>query len=217
MNTSAPAVTPRQWTLEIDCGSRRLAHLRQARRQRQLALACRDGRTRRAPARDRAAATGGPGDPFRQERLHRRCRRLRVRPGARAGRSGAIDPCGTRRAAAARGPALPHRRRHQRLLPRRRARTRHGLPSPRLRGRSESHAGPARSDARHSPGLRRHRACGATRRRGDRDGPDADRQEPAARQGAAGRPRRRGRPGQPVARRRQGTGRCARAGTARRH
>ena len=82
-------------------------------------------------------------------------------------------------------PSLPSR-----LLPGRRARTRHGLPSPRLRGRSEGHAGPAGSDARHSPGFRRHRARGAADGRRDGDGHDADRQEPAPGQGAAGGPHR---------------------------
>ena len=119
------------------------------------------------------------------------------------GRGRAFGASSARRDAATRGPALPDGGGHQRLLPRRRARTRARLPAPGLRRRSEGHAGAARGPARHQPGIRRHRAQRAARGRRRRDGHDADGHELSSRQGTAGRPRRRSRAGRATPPRRQ--------------
>ena len=83
-----------------------------------------------------------------------------------------------------RGTALPHGRHHQRLRARRRIRARAGLPLSRRHQGRQFFDRPARGDARHPSGFRRHRASGAHRRRAHGHGDDAHRQDAARRPGA---------------------------------
>jgi hypothetical protein len=184
---SKPADTrASQWTLELDAG--RVAWLTfdkpgaSANSLSRAAMEEFDGAARRGDA----GPSRRPRDRVGQKRLHRWRRRVRVRAGAQPGRGRAFDSRGSRGAAAPRGPALPHGRGDQWVLPRRWAGTCAGVPSPRLRRRSQGNAGLARSHAGNPPGLWRHRARRAAPGGSGRDGPDADGQEPAPRQGAQG-------------------------------
>ncbi len=170
------------------CRWHRLAQLRQARQLHQRAVARHAGGARHASAGTREIAAARSGDPLGEGvGLHRRRRRARIRA---AHERGAGIRAGARRATHLRSPriaALPDRRHHPRLRARRRLRARARLPLSRRRQERQVLDRPARGDARHPSGLRRHGARGAPRRRAHGHGDDAHRQDAARRQGEARR------------------------------
>ena len=179
--------------------------VRPRRRQRQYAVIGRDGRIRYRAGGAGKPAPGRHRHPLGETiRLHRRRRRQRIPRRHRPARRGDADRPRARGDRPAGSLEDSDRRRDSRLLPRRRARSRAGLPvAHRHRRRALRLSG---SDARPASRPRRHRALHASGQSDAGDDVDADRQDHRRAQSQIARPGRCGDAGAPRPQRRQGRG-----------